>query len=322
MVLKAENISKSFEERTVLKDISLQLGAGEICALLGHSGSGKSTLIRILAGLISPDSGAVYLHDQKIPGPNLKLVPGHEEIRLVHQDFKLKHRMSVSENIRYELLHYVKDYQLERLEVLLELCKLAHLRNVPIELLSGGEKQRVAIARAIASEPEVILMDEPFSNLDLNTKSTLLQEIRSISRETETTIVLITHDTRDAMEVADKVMILYESSIIRQGTPREVYNAPKFPEVAGLFGSYNLLPDPLLPSLPDSESTKGLWPENLVIGKSGYEATVQAQTFMGSYWKVRLDVQGNTLFAYTPQAIRETGVSVSFREEDVFILKK
>lgn len=323
MVLRADNLHKHFDNKVVLNNISLEVNSGEVCALLGNSGSGKTTLLRILAGLISPNSGTVYLHDKAIEGPDKKLVPGNEEIHLVHQDFKLKHRMTVGENIRYELLNYVKAYQLERIEELLALCNITHLRDTEIELLSGGEKQRVAIARAMASEPEVILMDEPFSNLDLNTKSILLQEIKTISKETNTAIVLVTHDTRDAMEVSDKVLILSHAKIIRQGTPEEVYENPEFQQVAGLFGSYNVLPAELLDEKTcNHNETYGLWPEHILLShENGLKARVVNQTFMGNYWKVFMNIQGNVLVAYHSEQITTQSIIVSFDQKNLFLLK-
>lgn len=321
MVLRAENLHKTYEDKIVLSNISLELDSGEICALMGTSGSGKTTLLRILAGLISPDSGTVFLHDVAIEGPDRKLVPGNEEIHLVHQDFKLKHRMTVTENIRYELLDYVKEYQLERIEELLSLCNIAHLRDTEIELLSGGEKQRVAIARALASEPEVILMDEPFSNLDLNTKSTLLQEIKDISKTTNTAIILVTHDSRDALEISDKLLVLSGSEIIRQGSPREVYQQPEFAEVAGLFGTYNVLPPDLLEG-KSANIAFGLWPEDLRRDpERGLKAQVISQRFMGNYWKVLVRVKGYLLTAYAPTRIEEQSIQLSFHEQDLFPLK-
>lgn len=320
MVLRAENIHKTYEGKKILNNISLEVDSGEICALMGNSGSGKTTLLRILAGLIGADSGTVYLNEEPIEEPDKKLVPGNEEIHLVHQDFKLKHRMTVAENIRYELLSYVRDYQVERVEELLTLCNITHLRNTEIELLSGGEKQRVAIARAMASEPEVILMDEPFSNLDLNTKSTLLQEIKKISKTTNTAIILVTHDSRDALEVSDKLLIISNSEITRQGTPQEVYEQPQSAEIAGLFGTYNTVPPQLLKAVDDDGIAYGLWPEHWIVDEMGWDAKVVDQTFMGSYWKVFVTIEMQPLVMYSSTKITKEKLKLSYDSKKLFHL--
>ncbi|WP_258099893.1 ABC transporter ATP-binding protein [Marinoscillum pacificum] len=301
-ILEAHNIHKSYEGRTILENISLGLTIGDVHVLLGPSGSGKTSLLRILAGLLDPDSGHVTLDNEVIEGPKDRLVPGYEEISIAHQDFKLKHKMTVMENIRYELLAYTKEYQQERIETLLGLFKIQHLRDKDISLISGGEKQRVAIARAMAHEPDVLLMDEPFSNLDLGTKSSLLSEIKTLAKETETAILLVTHDTRDALEVGDLVSVMHQGSIIRQGTPKEVYEDPQNEIVANLFGPFNLIDKDhyeLFKILSNSEKI-GIWPENVVIDNEGQITTsITRTTFMGHYWKNELINEKSPILCYS-----------------------
>lgn len=300
-ILEAQNIHKAYEGRTILQNISLDLSSGDVHVLLGPSGSGKTSLLRILAGLLDPDQGQVLLEEKKIEGPKDRLVPGYEEISIAHQDFKLKHKMTVMENIRYELLAYTKDYQQERIETLLNLFKIQHLRDKDIALLSGGEKQRVAIARAMAHEPEVLLMDEPFSNLDLGTKSSLLSELRTLAQQTETAILLVTHDTRDALEVADRISVLHQGEIIRQGPPKEVYEDPQSVIVANLFGPFNLIhkKDFKQLGITSQASKVGVWPEHLIAIKDGMPAELVSTTFMGHYWKVEAKVANQSFTIYT-----------------------
>lgn len=300
-VLQARSVSKSYERQTVLQDISLALDKGKVHVLLGPSGSGKTTLLRILAGLLDVDSGSVLFDDAPIEGPEKRLVPGYEEIRLVHQDFQLKFKMTVAENIRYELLSYVKDYQQERIEFLLNLFRIQHLRDTDVSQLSGGERQRVAIARGLAHEPDVLLMDEPFSNLDLGTKSGLLSEIKHMAEETETAILLVTHDTRDAMEVGDTISVLHDGHLIRSGTPFEVYNDPQLEIVANLFGPFNVMPHKSYKALGiDSNAKKvGVWPEMIEFTEEGKKASVTQTTFMGHYWKNRVTVDKNSYLCFS-----------------------
>lgn len=281
--------------------------------LLGPSGSGKTTLLKLLAGLLDTDKGEILLDGTPIEGPDKRLVPGYEEIRLVHQDFQLKFKMSVAENIRYELLAYVQEYQQERIEFLLDLFSIEHLRNTDVAQLSGGEKQRVAIARGLAHEPDVLLMDEPFSNLDLGTKSSILAEIRHLAKETNTAIILVTHDTRDALEVADEIVVIHHGSIIRQGTPHEIYFHPATPVVANLFGPYNILDHKLISKINDnkvSPGSYGVWPEHVTVAMQGIKAKVVHQTFMGSHWKVSLKLDGVDLLTYANNEITSKEVNV------------
>jgi len=292
-ILSAHSVGKNYDGRTVLQGVSFEIYKGEVCALIGRSGSGKTTLIRILAGLLAPDTGEVWLEGEKLENPDDQLVPGYEEIRLVHQDFQLKHRMTVRENIRYELLSYVSDYQHERISELLKLCRIEHLQDKDISLLSGGEKQRVAIARGMATEPDVLLLDEPFSNLDINTKAILLEEVKEIASSTDTAIFLITHDARDAMEIADRLLVLDAGQLIKTGTPENIYHAPDDTRVADLLGLYNTLTvgelQTLLPNIsPPAGHHFGLWAEDLQLDPGGFEATIQKVVFGGPYNKVVL----------------------------------
>lgn len=316
-ILTARDITKTYGQHPILNNLSLELNAGEILAIIGRSGSGKSTLIRCLAGLLDIENGSIHFHDELIEGPAKRLVPGYEEIRLVHQDFQLKHKMSVRENIRYELLAYQRQYQDERIEALLTLCGISHLEHTDIAMVSGGEKQRVAIARALATEPEVILMDEPFSNLDLNTKYKLLEELKVIAATTQTAIVLITHDSRDALEVADRVLVMHAGEIIRQGAPREIYTDPAHRQVADLIGLYNVAStteiNTLTGELPDpSSDTWGIWAEDILLNQGHRHAQVLNTIFGGPYYKVHLQYEGINFWALDFSKSLQPGTSIPF----------
>ncbi|RED91777.1 ABC transporter ATP-binding protein [Marinoscillum furvescens] len=322
-ILSTRGLSMSYQDQHVLHHVDLIIRSGEVLGVIGRSGSGKTTLVRLLAGLLQPDSGQVLYEGEELEGPEDKLVPGHEEIRLVHQDFKLKHKMTVRENIRYELLSYVDEYQQERIEALMKLCNITHLQDTDIAYISGGEKQRVAIARAMATEPAVVLMDEPFSNLDLMTKAELLSEIKQIASSTDTAIVLITHDTRDALEVADRLAVLQAGKIVQMAPTHEIYQSPASPYVAGLFGLYSELSSEELHQLsgtpPQTPADKyGLWPEDIyATTDSSGEAQVTTVAFLGAYHRLRIQWKNHTLWAYDPQKNVQQGdtvrISVNFQ---------
>ena len=268
-MIQIKNITKAFGQKKVLNQISGTIRKGELLSLVGISGSGKTTLLKIIAGLISSDTGSIYLNSKKLQGPKDKLIAGHEEIKLVFQDFALKSNMSVEENLNYALLGYDEFYKKNRIKRLIEICNLETLRPQHPEELSGGQKQRVAFARALASEPEVILMDEPFSNLDPLTKQSLLIETKLLAKKTDTTVILVTHDTRDAMEIADEIWVLQKGKIAQKGTPREVYKKPKNAQIARLFGIINLLSEYQSNKLLNIKSPTGIWIENVNITSKG-----------------------------------------------------
>ena len=290
-MIQIKNITKSFGQKKVLNHISGTVKKGALISLVGMSGSGKTTLLKIIAGLVESDSGSIYLNKKKLQGPKEKLIAGHEEIKLVFQDYALKPNMSVEENLNYALLEYGEVYKKNRVEQLIEICGLESLRPQHPQELSGGQKQRVAFARALANEPEVILMDEPFSNLDPLTKQNLLIETKSLAKKTETTVILVTHDTRDAMEIADEIWVLQKGKIAQKGKPHEVYQYPKTPQIARLFGIINLLNERQSHELLNIKYSTGAWIENIKITSKGMiKGYVKEVIFNGGNHKLLISI--------------------------------
>lgn len=213
---------------------------GEFLAIVGKSGTGKSTLLNMMAGHLDADKGTISFREEPIQGPADRLVPGYEEIQLVHQQFELQAFMSAEENIRRPILGYVKEYQENKVNELLALSGLANKRSKKPSELSGGQQQKLALSTAMAVEPQVLLMDEPFSNLDPFSKQAFLREIKQMAVTYDCTAIFVTHDTRDALSVADRILVLDEGTIIQEGTPREVYESPVNVEVGRFFGPLNV----------------------------------------------------------------------------------
>lgn len=237
------HISKRFDgDSLALDGVTLELAKGQVVGLIGESGSGKSTLLRIAAGLETQDQGEVFLGDMPILNPSQKLVPGYDQIQLVHQQFKLYPHSTVEENIRRPLLQYDKSYAQERTEHLLEAFNLGKMRRRLPRELSGGQQQKVAIAKALSLEPEVLLFDEPFSQLDPLQKRKLLDEIREVFEQLQVTGIWVTHDLNDALMLTSRVGVLYNGSLVQQGGAEELFNRPKNRYVAELFSPLNPLP--------------------------------------------------------------------------------
>ncbi len=281
--------------------------------LVGPSGAGKTTLLKIIAGLITPQEGNVYFQSEILESKD-KLIKGHEEIKMVFQDYALKHRMSVRENLRYALLDYEKDYQEQRIEVLLELCSLVEESEKYVHELSGGQQQRVAFARALANEPALIIMDEPFSNLDPSTKQELLQETKNLATKTGTTILLVTHDTRDAMEAVDRIAILIDGRISQSDTPQRIFSHPSSFEIARLFGYVNKISSPLLKIVSDEtlNGSFGIWAHDIKIHPSGsIKSTVQNVIFKGAYNLLTLAIEEEYWIAYDFESKWQKGDQVN-----------
>lgn len=236
------NVSKSYDEQPALYPFSLELEKGRFLAIVGESGSGKSTLLKIMAGLEAQDTGEVFLEGEPILNPNQKIVSGYDEIRLIHQNFHLYPNSTVEENISRQLLHYEKTYSKNRVEYLLQLLGLNAFRDRYPRQLSGGQKQKVAIGKAMAVEPDILLLDEPFSSLDTIQTHHLISELKEIFRATGTTVVFVTHDLDDALRLTDNLIILQKGRVVQKGSSRQLCEKPKTKYVARLFSPINKLP--------------------------------------------------------------------------------
>lgn len=240
-LLKAEALEFSYEGKdgVTLKDINLSVAKGEFISIVGPSGSGKTTLLRILAGHLNPTGGSLKFHDEIVEGPDIRLVPGYEEIKLVYQQYELRPNISAYENIGFSLSAYTAEYRKERIHFLLDFFGLSDVASHKPYQLSGGQQQRLALAKAMSNEPEVLLMDEPFSALDPMNSALFLTEVKRLAKETNTAVILVTHDTRDAM-MADRILVLMDGEIRQAGTPDQIYFKPVSQEIAAFFGPVNI----------------------------------------------------------------------------------
>jgi ABC-type Fe3+/spermidine/putrescine transport system ATPase subunit len=241
--LSIRNISKSYDSSVALHPFSLELDRGSILAIVGESGSGKSTLLRIVAGLLDQSAGEVWLGDQQILNPAKKLVAGYDEIKLIHQDYQLFPNSTVAENISRPLLNFDPTYRKERVKRLLNQLGLESYQDRFPRQLSGGQQQKVAIAQALAVEPEVLLLDEPFSHLDRIQKQKLILELKVLLHEMGTTVIFVTHELDDALRLTDSVLILQKGKVVQKGNSKDLCEHPKTRYVARLFSPINLIPD-------------------------------------------------------------------------------
>ncbi|EAZ80594.1 ABC transporter ATP-binding protein [Algoriphagus machipongonensis] len=311
-----QNVSKSYDQGLALSNFSLSLEKGEFLSIVGASGSGKSTLLRIMAGLEIQDEGEVHLDGELILNPKHKLVSGYDEIKLIHQDFHLFPNSTVEENIARPLLHYEKDYSKARVETLLDLLGLQEFKSRYPRQLSGGQQQKVAIAKALSVEPDLLLLDEPFSSLDTIQTHQLISELKSLFLELGTTVVFVTHDLDDALRLTDNLLILQKGKTVQTGSSKDLCESPKTQYVARLFSPIN--------RLPNSKSSY-LRPANVKLRtKNGLLAHVVDSRFLVHFnsLQVKLKESGITWEVDDPQRKYAVGdrVYVSWEEEKIMRL--
>jgi ABC-type Fe3+/spermidine/putrescine transport system ATPase subunit len=238
--LSIQGITKSFGRTTVLRDISLQVDAGDLFFILGASGCGKSTLLRILAGLERPDTGEILVDGQSI----LK-VPAHERgIGMVFQQYALWPHMTVAQNIRFglEVQRVQRDERERRVAETLDLVRMSDLGSRYPHEISGGQQQRVALARALAVRPRIILLDEPLSNLDARLRDEIRHELQELHRALKITMIYVTHDQDDALTLGTKIALLHSGIVEQVGSPIELYQEPRTRYVAEFLGRANIIP--------------------------------------------------------------------------------
>ena len=230
------------EPVVAISGLSFGVPEGEITAIIGESGSGKSTLLKLIYGLLAPDNGEVRYRGWRVPGPGEKLIPGHDAMRMVSQGFDdLNTYANVWDNVASQLSNTDLEGKFSKTEASLHRLRIAHLAKQRIADLSGGEKQRVALARALVNDPEVLLMDEPFNQVDASFRETLQQDIQRIVEETRLTVVLVSHDPAEVLAMADELIVLKDGRLMGNGHPAQLYRLPPNAYTARLLAKSNIL---------------------------------------------------------------------------------
>lgn len=238
-ILSLRNISKRFDGVDAVHDVSLEIHSGEFFSILGPSGCGKTTLLRTIAGFELPTEGSIHLDGKDITGTS----PRHRGIGMVFQNYALFPHMTVFQNVAFglEAKSLGKGEIRARVEKILDSVQLAHKIDAPVPQLSGGEQQRVAVARALVVEPEVLLFDEPLSNLDVTLRASTRTEIRTLQKNIGITSVYVTHDQSEAMSLSDRIAVMKGGRIVQVGNPLEIYEHPCDVFVAEFLGSANIV---------------------------------------------------------------------------------
>ena len=307
MSIVVENVSKEFGDFQAVDQVSVEIRVGELVALLGPSGSGKSTLLRLISGLETPDSGRVIMMGRDVTHTNVQ----NRQIGFVFQHYALFKHMTIRQNIAFglEISKWPKARIANRVNELLELIQLAGLGDRYPSQLSGGQRQRVALARALALQPQVLLLDEPFGALDAKVRKDLRSWLRRLHEEVHVTTVFVTHDQEEAMEVADKLVVMNKGRVEQVGTPVEIYDQPATPFVMSFIGPVNVLSSRT--SLLDRHQSAVqpevfIRPHDVILEKAPVDGTVAATINRVVYlgWEVRVELQlqdGELINAYLPR---------------------
>ncbi len=238
--LRLSGLTKSFGDVAAVADVSLEVPRGEILCLLGPSGCGKTTTLRLVAGFDTPDAGTIHIDERLVAGPGANQAPEKRRVGMVFQEGALFPHLTVAQNVAFGLPR--ERQRGAKAAQALRLVNLEGYDNRYPHQLSGGQQQRVALARALAPSPDLILMDEPFSSLDAGLRGQLRAEVRSILKEREATVVWVTHDQEEAMQLADRVAVMNEGRLVQLGSPEQVFDHPDTRFAAEFFGTADFLP--------------------------------------------------------------------------------
>jgi ABC-type Fe3+/spermidine/putrescine transport system ATPase subunit len=297
-MLQVNNITFQYnEQKEILKNISFQLAPGKHLCVMGESGSGKSTLLKVIYGLLDLKSGELFWKDEPILGPAFHLVPGMDFFKYVPQNFDLMPYTTVEENIAKFLSRFYMEEAQQRTAELLEVIEMEAFAKRKVKNLSGGQQQRVAIARALAKEPELILLDEPFSQIDNFKKNSLRRRLFSYLKEKNISCIVATHDGNDALSFADQMIVIKDHQILAKGTPSDLYQHPKEHYTAALFDDVNDM-------IIDGKQ-RLVYPHQIqVVENSNHQAVVKRSYYKGFYWLVEAVYKEQVIFLQSNQNLK------------------
>lgn len=313
-LLTVSGLTCSYGQRVVCADLGFSVAQGSIACLLGPSGCGKTTVLRAIAGFEPAQAGSITLAERVLSKPGLTVPPEQRQIGMVFQDYALFPHLTVADNIAFGLHRHTASERQQITRDMLQLTRLQEYANVWPNQLSGGQQQRVALARALAPRPQLLLLDEPFSNLDTELRRSLAQEIRELLKSQGTTAILVTHDQGEAFSMADEIGVMSAGSILQWGSSHDLYFAPATPDVARFIGQGMLVPGTLLSPtrLETALGTLTLTPDTAqgLQGKveillrpwnvefcadAPVTARISAQNFQGSHTLTTLQLSDGTL---------------------------
>jgi ABC-type sugar transport system ATPase subunit len=326
--LEVSGVTKQNEANFLLQEISFSQRKFQRIAIAGETGSGKSTLLKIIAGLVQPDTGQVIFEGEKVKGPHDTLVPGHPSIAYLSQDYELAKFLTVD-----QVLSYANHLSDESAQIIFEVCRIDHLLSRKTDQLSGGERQRIAIARLLISSPRLLLLDEPFSNLDAIYRGILKAVIKDIGRRLKITCILVSHEPMDTLSWASKILVMRNGTVIQKGPPEKIYRQPVDEYTAGLFGRYNLIPasawKPIVNHIKVKTGQQNvlLRPEDFKVvsrSKNSFPVEVRRINFLGSSYEVEAVLANGhqvVIQSNKPDYVKGDTIHLSINSNEVHFIK-
>jgi ABC-type sugar transport system ATPase subunit len=315
VLVEAVHLTKKQKDGFAVNAISFTQNAGEKIAIAGETGSGKTSLLKMIGGLLQPDDGQVLFDGKRVEGPLEQLIPGHPKIAYLSQYFELRNNYEVHELL--EMAGHLDDHEIIPL---FQLCRIQHLLNRKTMELSGGEKQRVVLAMQLVKKPALLLLDEPFSNMDAIHTTEMKAVVHDVAEEKGVSIIMVSHNGKDVLPWADTIYIMQAGSFVQTGTPHEIYHQPANAYCAGLFGEYSEVPAPFFERLhipvqkTDAKSPMIVRPEHLKITSSHnyLPVVVQQSFFMGAVYLLQV-VHNETTFRIQSNKPYEAGTELYIR---------
>lgn len=322
--LLVEGLTKKERGIHSVRNINFVLEPFQKMAIAGETGSGKSSLLKMIAGLKQPDSGSIYFEGKRVLGPEEKLMPGHPGIGYLSQHFELRNNYVVEDELDAK-----NKLSPEEADHIFTICRIKHLLKRKTNQLSGGEKQRIALARVLISSPRLILLDEPFSNLDMGHKKMIKEVVRDIGTQLGITSLMVLHDAPDILSWADTILVMQDGKLVQQGTPEEIYHRPVSEYCAGLFGMYNLVNPSTLIDILITAPPKGkklfFRPEDIQCTNSfepHVKAIIRDIHYWGSYYTLDLSVGEELINMQVKKPIYEKGsmIAISIFPESIWYI--
>ena len=309
-MLHVNNISFSYNTTSVLKNIDFTVNVGEYLAVLGESGSGKSTLLKIIYGLLQLKEGTIFWKDNQVLGPDYNLIPGEKYMKYLSQDFDLMPFITVEENVSQYLSVFYPEELKARTQELLEMVEMTSFAKTKVKLLSGGQQQRVALARVLAQEPELLLLDEPFSHIDNFRKNSLRRRLFSYLKRKKITCIVATHDEKEVLPFADRILVVKDQVVLANQKTEDLYNNPKSLYIASLFAEANLVPVSAIKEHTDVKKDIIVYAHEFKVSEaSGIKVRVINCYAMGAYYLMEGVTEEQSLF-FTHNNSIEVGKSI------------